>query len=129
MTAWCGTVHNIILMFMVSTCAYGSNTILFHCSGWITAKYFFDVTNFDLGIFTTASDIENLSAEILKMRKFNHPNVMKLIGVCIVPSDQDVHTTGPCIVMPFMAKGSLLDTLRKEADNLITTNVDDPNVS
>ncbi len=84
---------------------------------------------FSLGIFATASDIENVSAEILKMRNFDHPNVMKLIGVCVVPSDQDIHATGPCMVMPFMAKGSLLDNLRKDADNLITINVDDPKVS
>lgn len=84
---------------------------------------------FFLGVFATAGDIENVSAEILKMRNFDHPNVMKLIGVCVVPSDQDIHTTGPCMVMPFMAKGSLLDNLRKESDNLITKRVDDPKVT
>lgn len=80
----------------------------------------------NLGIFTTASDIENVTAEIMKMHQFDHPNVMQLIGVCLAPSDQG---NGPCIVMPFMAKGSLLDYLRKEADNLFVESEDDFNVS
>ena len=71
-----------------------------------------------LGIFVTSKDIENVSAEILKMSRFDHPNVMQLIGVCVAPSAHGDNGTGPCIVMPFMAKGSLLDFLRKEADNL-----------
>lgn len=43
-----------------------------------------------------------------KMKKFNHPNVMNLIGVCIEVGKQ------PFIVMPFMANGSLLAYLKKE---------------
>ena len=35
-----------------------------------------------------------------KMRKFNHPNVLNLIGVCSEVGDT------PYIVMPYMAKGS-----------------------
>ena len=52
------------------------------------------------------------------MRHFDHPNVLRLVGVCLVPSEEGFGSTGPCIVMPFMAKGSLLDFLRAEADNL-----------
>ena len=62
------------------------------------------------------------------MSKFNHANVMRLIGVCVAPSDHGDSGTGPCIVMPFMAKGSLLDFLRKEADNLYAKSEDDVNV-
>jgi serine/threonine protein kinase len=80
------------------------------------------------GIFASESDIQNVSAEILKMQKFDHPNVMPLIGVCVGPSSNDSGASGPCIVMPFMAKGSLLDRLRKEADNLFVKNEDDDNV-
>ena len=49
----------------------------------------------------------------MKMKQFNHPNVMNLIGVCI--------TAGPApyIVMPFMANGSLLSYLRKERSNIL----------
>ena len=53
------------------------------------------------------------------MRHFNHINVMPLTGVCMVTSDDSVSSTGPCIVMPFMAKGSLLNYLRDESENLI----------
>lgn len=82
------------------------------------------------GIFTTPEDIENVTAEILKMYKFNHANVMKLIGVCLAPSESStsVGGGGPCIVMPFMAKGSLLDYLRKEADNLFVASEEEVNV-
>ena len=78
------------------------------------------------GIFATASDIEAVSEEIQKMKRFNHSNVMPLIGVCVGPSDGG--SSGPCIVMPFMAKGSLLSYLRDEADNLFVEKEDDKNV-
>ena len=81
------------------------------------------------GIFATESDIENVSAEILKMQKFDHPNVMPLIGVCVGPSSgEDSGVGGPCIVMPYMAKGSLLDYLRKEAEHLVVENEEDKKV-
>ena len=51
-------------------------------------------------------------AEISKMKDFQHPNVMSLIGVCLDAGP------GVSIVMPFMANGSLLDYLKKERDNL-----------
>lgn len=82
-----------------------------------------------IGIFITAQDIENVKAEILKMSKFDHPNVMKLMGVCLAPSGHDGGGGGPCIVMPFMAKGSLLDFVRKEAERLTVKSENDPNVS
>ena len=80
------------------------------------------------GIFATESDIASISAEILKMSKFDHPNVMRLIGVCMASpdhSDDGATCLGPCIVMPFMAKGSLLSYLKKEAKNLQVQNEDD----
>ena len=71
-----------------------------------------------IGIFATSSDIETATEEIIKMSQFTHPNVMKLVGVCVAPAEQGGNSVGPSIVMPFMAKGNLLDYLRKEADNL-----------
>jgi serine/threonine protein kinase len=44
------------------------------------------------------------------MEKFNHPNVLTLIGVCLDGGP------APYIVMPFMAKGSLLSYLKEERD-------------
>ena len=46
------------------------------------------------------------------MKKFEHPNVMNLIGVCIDVGER------PYIVMPFMANGSLLTYLKKERPHL-----------
>ena len=72
---------------------------------------------FYIGIFTTPSDIENATKEILKMYQFDHINVMPLIGVCLASTDQG-GSGGPTMVMPFMDKGSLLNYLREEASNL-----------
>ena len=46
------------------------------------------------------------------MKRFDHPNVLSLIGVCIDVGE------APYIVMPFMSNGSLLAYLRKERPNL-----------
>ena len=51
--------------------------------------------------------------ESVKMKHFNHPNVMNLIGVCIDAGP------APYIIIPFMANGSLLLYLRKERPNLL----------
>ena len=51
--------------------------------------------------------------ESVKMKQFNHPNVMNLIGVCMDAGP------APYIVMPFMANGSLLSYLRKERPYLL----------
>ena len=58
--------------------------------------------------------------ESVKMSSFDHPNVLSLIGVCLNLGQ------APCIVMPFMSKGSLLSYLKKERLNLtIAENSDD----
>ena len=61
-------------------------------------------------------------AEITKMKDFQHPNVMTLIGVCLDAGP------GVSIVMPFMANGSLLDYLKNERERLYlseTSEIDD----
>lgn len=63
--------------------------------------------------------------EILKMSHFDHLNVMSLKGVCVAPSEQGSSSIGPSIVMPFMERGSLLDYLRKEANNLFAVHEDE----
>ena len=65
--------------------------------------------------------MNSLVEESLKMSKFNHPNVMKLVGVCI---DRDT----PYIVMPYMAYGSLLSCLRKNREDLTTNDKDEDDV-
>ncbi|XP_064388305.1 deleted in malignant brain tumors 1 protein-like isoform X2 [Halichondria panicea] len=63
------------------------------------------------GLFSS-TDIQFLITEIIKMKDFNHPHVMPLIGVCL-----DVGP-GTSMVMPYMANGSVLEYLRKERNGL-----------
>ena len=65
-----------------------------------------------LGFFDQ-NEINKIMEESVKMKQFNHPNVMNLIGVCLNAGP------APYIVMPFMANGSLLSYLRKERSNLL----------
>ena len=57
--------------------------------------------------------------ESTKMSKFNHPNVMKIIGVCLDKGP------APYIVMPYMTYGSLLSYLKKHRAELTLANDDD----
>ena len=50
------------------------------------------------------------------MDKFDHPNVLTLIGVCLDGGP------APFIIMPFMKNGSLLDYLKKNRGTLIVSN-------
>ena len=59
------------------------------------------------GMFSS-SDLKLLAEESQIMAKFDHPNVMKLIGVAISQAHQTLF-----VVMPFMAQGSLLSYLKK----------------
>ena len=68
------------------------------------------------GIFVTENDVQNALKEILKMKNFDHPNVMTLIGVCKATG---LSGGAPSIIMPYMARGSLLSYLRKERDQLM----------
>ena len=65
-----------------------------------------------LGLFSS-SDLKSLVEESLVMVHLKHPNVMKLIGVCIDQQDT------PYIVMPYMSLGSLLSYLRKNKEELM----------
>lgn len=47
------------------------------------------------------------------MSSLDHPNVLRLIGVCVDGGP------APYIIMPFMFNGSLLSYLKKERENLV----------
>lgn len=51
--------------------------------------------------------------ECAKMHDFDHPNVLKLSGVCLDGGP------APYIVMPYMANGSLLSYLKEERETLV----------
>ena len=59
------------------------------------------------------------------MNKFDHPNVLNLIGVCLDGGP------APFIIMPFMTNGSLLTYLKKNRATLVVSseNKDDEEVS
>ena len=61
--------------------------------------------------------MEDLLKECAKMQQFNHPNVLKLSGVCLDGGP------APYVIMPFMANGSLLSYLKQERAALVL----DPN--
>ena len=56
--------------------------------------------------------IRDLLKECAKMYRFDHPNVLKLSGVCLDGGP------APYIIMPFMANGSLLSYLKNERQSL-----------
>ena len=64
------------------------------------------------GFFDEAA-INDIMKESLKMKDFDHPNVLNMIGICIDGGP------APFIVMPFMANGSLRAYLKKERPNII----------
>lgn len=64
--------------------------------------------------------VDSIMDESLKMKHFNHPNVLGLIGVCLDAGP------APYVIMPFMANGSLLHYLKKERANIVLpSEVDD----
>ena len=60
----------------------------------------------------SSEDISSIMEESLKMKLFDHRNVLKLVGVCVDSGP------APYILMPFMSHGSLLSYLKKERHNL-----------
>ena len=63
--------------------------------------------------------IHVLLEESVKMKEFTHANVLTLVGVCVDAGP------APYIVMPYMAKGSLLSYLRKERHCLLLSERDE----
>ena len=60
----------------------------------------------------TKSDMDSILLESVKMKYFDHLNVLPLIGVCLDLGD------APYILTPFMDEGSLLSYLKRERPNL-----------
>ena len=75
----------------------------------------------ELGLYTN-EDVNSIIEESVKMSSFDHPNILSLIGICL-----DIGQA-PCIVMPFMTRGSLLSYLKKERPNLTITETSDDDV-
>ena len=63
--------------------------------------------------------VRDLLKECVKMYELDHPNILKLIGVCLDGGP------APFIIMPFMDNGSLLSHLKAERESIVL----DPNCS
>ena len=63
--------------------------------------------------FFDNSQVNKIMEESIKMKHFDHPNVLHLIGVCLDAGP------APYVVMPYMANGSLLHYLKKERNNIV----------
>ncbi len=57
--------------------------------------------------------VKDLLKECVKMQEFDHPNVLRLLGVCLDGGP------APYIIMPFMANGSLLSYLKQQRESLV----------
>ena len=66
---------------------------------------------FGIALFSD-KEKEGLMKEMTTMSSFEHINVMSLIGVCI---DGEM----PLLIMPFMSKGSVLEYVRENKEQLI----------
>ncbi len=75
--------------------------------------YFIFVCN-SLGQFSQ-TDVDSLMEETIRMKQFNHSNVLGLLGVCVDAG------SAPYVVLPYMANGSLLDWLKRERSRIVLT--------
>lgn len=62
----------------------------------------------------TKDDTENLIKESILIYKFDHPNVISLIGLCLDAAPS------PYIILPFMENGSLLSYIKNSRATLYT---------
>ena len=53
-------------------------------------------------------------AESLIMKDFNHTHVLGLLGVCL-----DAPDGSPCIILPFMANGSVKSYLKEKRTHVL----------
>ena len=75
----------------------------------------------NIGFFDN-SHVKKVMEESIKMKHFDHPNVLHLMGVCLDAGP------APYVVMPYMANGSLLHYLKKERNNIVLQVSEDEDV-
>ena len=64
--------------------------------------------------FQDKNSLAALLEEALRMKNLDHPNLIKLIGICV-----DKNHSAPYIVMPYMVNGSLSTHLIRERKSLV----------
>ena len=66
------------------------------------------------------SEVKMIMKEMVKMVDFDHPHVMTLIGV--IPGEKGAP---PLLVLPYMAKGTLLNYVRDNKSQLFLESEED----
>ena len=73
---------------------------------------------FSLSVDFSSSTAEDFIKECNIANKFDHPNILSLIGVCIIPEE-----SVPLMVMPYMHHGDIKSFMKsKRADNIKVEN-------
>ena len=77
--------------------------------------YYYDINKpiFICTGFVQKELVTDLLKECVKMYEFDHPNVLKLSGVCLDGGP------APYIIMPYMENGSLLAHLKEERQSFV----------
>lgn len=65
----------------------------------------------DHNMYTSSHEGRKFLEEALRMREFDHPNIVRLIGIALDKEDM------PLVVLPFMKHGDLLTYIRDEHNN------------
>lgn len=74
------------------------------------ARYHKDGTSMEVAVkrlHVGARNVHQFLQEGIKMQKFNHPNVLNLIGISFTPTNM------PMIITPYLDEGDVLDYIRK----------------
>ena len=61
-------------------------------------------------MYTSSHEGRKFLEEALRMREFDHPNIVRLIGIALDKEDM------PLVVLPFMQHGDLLTYIRDESN-------------
>ena len=58
-------------------------------------------------------EVNDFIREGLRMSQFDHPNVLKLLGICWSNNPSNPYHHSPLIILPYMELGDLKTYLRK----------------
>ena len=110
---------------LLSNILYNQEKLIGRCDGymqhppswlnsyWIGTHMLDYFCNCSITGFVEKALVRDLLTECSKMYEFNHPNVLKLSGVCLDGGP------APYIIMPYMENGSLNTYLKNERENFL----------
>lgn len=81
--------------------------------------------NFSYPDLSSKQQLRSLLSESLLMKRFDHPNIVGLLGVCF-----DTPDGFPYLILPFMANGNIRDYLKdKRMYSTVPASLPDVSVS